>query len=73
MPVEIRLMGALVLLWSTVACGVKGDPVPPQRPAEIGRGRPTYKRATERVKIQPQIEKAPEEEKSEEDQNEENE
>lgn len=36
------------------ACGVKGDPVPPQRPAELGRGRPTYRRATERVKVQPQ-------------------
>lgn len=34
-------------------CGVKGDPLPPERPADIGRGRPTYKRATENLKIQP--------------------
>ena len=23
-------------------CGVKGDPVPPETPAEIGSGRPTF-------------------------------
>ncbi len=28
-------------------CGVKGDPVAPGTPAELGRGLPTYKRATE--------------------------
>lgn len=37
----------LFLFFFIVACGVKGDPLPPERPAEIGRGRPTYKRATE--------------------------
>ena len=36
-----------------VGCGVKGDPLPPERPAELGRGKPTYKRAAERVKIVP--------------------
>lgn len=40
-----------VLLFSFIAlsasCGVKGDPVPPGTPAELGRGQPTYKRATE--------------------------
>lgn len=34
------------------ACGVKGDPLPPEKPAELGRGRPTYKRATEGLKIE---------------------
>ena len=33
------------------ACGVKGDPLPPEKPADLGRGRPTYKRATEGLKI----------------------
>lgn len=33
-------------------CGVKGDPLPPEKPVEIGRGRPTYKRATEGIKIE---------------------
>ncbi len=34
------------------ACGVKGDPLPPERPAHLGRGRPTYKGATEEIKIE---------------------
>ena len=41
---------ALLIFFSVVACGVKGDPLPPDKPAEIGRGRPTYKRATEPLK-----------------------
>ena len=28
------------------ACGVKGDPVPPQVPPPIGRGKPSYSKAT---------------------------
>lgn len=28
------------------ACGVKGDPVPPQAPPPIGRGKPSYSKAT---------------------------
>lgn len=28
-------------------CGVKGDPVPPGTAAELGRGKPSYRRATE--------------------------
>ena len=30
-----------------VGCGVRGDPVPPKIPAELGRGQPTYKGATQ--------------------------
>lgn len=41
----------IFLFWLN-ACGVKGDPIPPDRPTEIGRGRPTYKRATEGIRIQ---------------------
>lgn len=37
---------ALLFLF-VVSCGVKGDPLPPEKPVEIGRGRPTYRRATE--------------------------
>ncbi len=35
-----------------IGCGVKGDPLPPERPVELGRGRPTYRRATEGIQIQ---------------------
>lgn len=37
-------IGAMVLLLS---CGVRGPPQPPLTPAELGRGQPTFKRATE--------------------------
>lgn len=33
-------------------CGVKGDPIPPDRPPSLGRGRPTYRGATEGIKIE---------------------
>lgn len=50
------------------ACGVKGDPLPPEKPPELGRGRPTYKRATEKIKIEStRPEKQPNEERDEED------
>lgn len=41
----------LLLFWIS-ACGVKGDPLPPERPVELGRGRPTYRRATEGIRIE---------------------
>ena len=37
-----------------IGCGVKCDPLPPEKPADLGRGRPTYKRATEGIQVQPQ-------------------
>jgi hypothetical protein len=49
-----RASAALALVFA-LGCGVRGDPLPPEKPAEIGRGRPTYKRASEEI----QIEKTP--------------
>ena len=43
----------LFLLFASAllpGCGVKGKPLPPLEPAEIGRGVPTYKRAAEQAK-----------------------
>ena len=40
-----------IVFWSA-GCGVKGDPLPPEKPTELGRGRPTYKRATEGIPIE---------------------
>lgn len=47
-----KLCSAIMILFWISGCGVKGDPLPPERPVELGRGRPTYKRATEGLKIE---------------------
>lgn len=59
----------LFSIFAALGCGVKGDPLPPERPADIGRGRPTYKRATEEIKIQktPQRKQLPVKDDSDED------
>jgi len=41
-----------VLFGFIAGCGVKGDPVPPARPPELGRGQPTYRKATEKIQLQ---------------------
>lgn len=57
------------ILFALVNCGVKGDPLPPEKPTDLGRGRPTYKRATKDIPLQ----KAPPEEKSDEEDDEDDE
>lgn len=41
----------LIFLLGLAGCGVKGDPEPPEHPVSLGRGRPTYRRATEKIKL----------------------
>lgn len=36
-----------IALLGNISCGVRGDPVPPKIPVELGRGQPTYRGATE--------------------------
>jgi len=33
-------------------CGVKGDPLPPEKPTELGRGRPNYRQAIKGIAIE---------------------
>ncbi|MDX9731651.1 MAG: hypothetical protein RBT63_07765 [Bdellovibrionales bacterium] len=49
---SILLLSAVVVLGLVVisGCGVKGKPLPPLSPAEIGRGVPTYKGTAEQAK-----------------------
>ena len=47
----IKLISVYVLASFFLGCGVKGDPVAPGIPAEIGRGKPTYKRAMQKLKV----------------------
>jgi hypothetical protein len=49
---RLKCSALLVLTIFVGACGVKGDPLPPERPTQLGRGRPTYRRATEGIKLQ---------------------
>lgn len=47
----LRFSLLLQIVFTLLACGVKGDPLPPEKPIDIGRGRPTYKRATEGLRV----------------------
>jgi hypothetical protein len=42
-----KMIQLLILVATICGCGVRGDPIPPGTPAELGRGKPNYKRATE--------------------------
>ncbi|MCB0341965.1 MAG: hypothetical protein H6626_11480 [Pseudobdellovibrionaceae bacterium] len=42
----IKLELVISMGVSISACGIKGDPLPPEKPAEISQGRPTYERST---------------------------
>lgn len=41
----------LATLGTLMGCGVKGDPLPPEEPAYIGRGEPSFKKAVQRFDI----------------------
>lgn len=58
------MLKILILIFCISGCGVKGDPLPPLTPTELGRGQPTYKSATEDLII-PEIDKT--EEKNEQE------
>lgn len=40
-------LASLALMVLVGACGVKGNPLPPLTPPELGRGSPTFRRATQ--------------------------
>ena len=47
----VNVLIATIFLLVT-GCGVKGDPVAPAKPPELGRGQPTYRKATEKIQLQ---------------------
>lgn len=48
LAIDLRVVKNMILCMMAFifvcGCGVKGDPLPPLKPAELGRGKPTYKR-----------------------------
>lgn len=65
----MKTKGICVLfLFGVFGCGVKGDPLPPEKPPELGRGEPTYRRATEEFAFPdvPAIHEEPKKEKDNE-------
>jgi hypothetical protein len=40
-----------LICFFTLSCGVKGKPQPPLTPALLGRGEPSYSKATEKLKV----------------------
>ncbi len=71
MPLRLHKKALIIkLLLSSLftlltGCGVKGDPVPPDKPADLGRGQPTYRKAVEKIPLQ-NYSPADDEEKKEE-------
>jgi hypothetical protein len=63
--VLVFTISAISLLFAS-SCGVKGDPLPPVTPAELGRGQPTYKKAFRDIRIESQKD-AQDEESSEDE------
>jgi hypothetical protein len=49
---QLKKVLILKFLFLIAGCGVKGDPLPPTTPPQIGRGQPTFKRATEKIPLQ---------------------
>ncbi len=41
------LLSALVTIIAVSSCGVRGRPLPPVNPPELGHGQPGFKRASE--------------------------
>ena len=42
-----KILASFFVLAAIQGCGVKGRPLPPEKPAELGRGKPTFTRTTE--------------------------
>lgn len=42
-----KIVGFGFLVTAFSGCGVKGRPLPPEKPADLGRGKPTFTRTTE--------------------------
>lgn len=46
----MKCLTVILGMLLVTGCGVKGKPMPPLEPVELGRGTPTYKRTAEQAK-----------------------
>lgn len=46
-----QIFYAFIFLIGLTACGVRGRPLPPELPPQLGRGEPSFKKATEGIQI----------------------
>lgn len=54
MKTLISALFGIILAVASVGCGVKGDPVPPEKAPELGRGQPSYQKATRGIRVRPE-------------------
>lgn len=54
MKIYMSAIFGLIFALVTFGCGVKGDPVPPEKAPELGRGQPTYQKATRGIRVRPE-------------------
>jgi hypothetical protein len=57
LSIFLALTSSLAALLWLAGCGVKGKPLPPLTPPVLGRGEPSYSRATKDVKVHSQMKK----------------
>ena len=43
----MKILISMLFVFGASACGVRGKPMPPLEPTQLGRGQPSFKRNTE--------------------------
>lgn len=47
--ISSKTLLSLCIMATVIGCGVKGDPLPPEQAPRLGRGHPTYTKASRRI------------------------
>lgn len=49
----MKYLWVMCAAFVAAGCGVRGRPLPPEVPAPLGRGEPSFSKATEKVTLPP--------------------